>query len=81
MIYQTSSVLLPVHKCLEAGVQSIEYSVDGREISAGISEETVAAVAYLKALALKNNLIYENAVFWDPSIAKRLDNYPLPEIC
>jgi hypothetical protein len=69
-----------VKKCMDTGVQTIEFSVDGGEISAGLSDETIAAVAYLRALALKNNLCCENAVFWDPEVAKILDNYPLPKI-
>jgi MoaA/NifB/PqqE/SkfB family radical SAM enzyme len=35
-----------IEKCLDAGVQAIEYSIDGGEIQAGLSEETIAAVAY-----------------------------------
>jgi len=69
-----------VDKCLDAGIRTVEYSVDGGEIAAGLSEETIAAVAYLRALVKKNNLGCENAVFWDPEVAKALDDYPLPEI-
>jgi sulfatase maturation enzyme AslB (radical SAM superfamily) len=69
-----------ISKCLDAGVQTIEFSVDGGEIQDCLSEETIAAVAYLRALALKNNISCENAVFWDTSVAQILDNYPLPKV-
>jgi len=70
-----------INKCLKAGVQQIEFSVDGGEIQSGLSKETIDAVGYLRALALKNNLSCENAVFfWDTHVAEILNNYPLPEI-
>jgi len=70
-----------INKCLEANAHFIEYSVDSRAIENGIPEETIKAVAYLRALAKKNNFVCKNAVTpFNVSVAQMLDNYPLPKI-
>jgi len=69
-----------INKCLDAGVLSIEYSVDHKEVSTGLSEETLAAVAYLKAFALKHHLKCINQSFQNKSVNDIIDGYPLPKI-